>query len=189
MVLFVPIFLGGLIKGFGRLAGSVLSTVGNVVPLPGAGVLRFAGRALTSATTTRLPQLQQPQVQQISLPPGLTPRGPGGLIGLLPGVQGGVSGFAQNGQGCPTHGNACSCGCVNGRRAHVNKSGYYVQAQPGNPEAGGVWVASGSKCVANRTRSNFNGRANQRALNRLVGWSKADKRFRKAVAAAARVVA
>lgn len=61
-----------------------------------------------------------------------------------------------------------------------NKSGYYVQAQPGNPEAGGIWIAPESQLVAVRRRNLSNGRANTRALSRTVGLANQYKRLKKA---------
>lgn len=187
MVAFIPIFLGGLLGKIVRVAGTVLTNVGGVVPLPGAGILRAAGnilappRTLTPATVgpiARIDQRFRPR-----MPGTQASRFPGNALEQFAGSQRFAQQFhSQNGcAACGT--DACSCGCVNGKRAHVNKSGYYVQAQPGVPEAGGVWVAAGSKCVSNRSRNNFNGRANARAVSRITSWAKTTKRLRKSVKA------
>lgn len=48
-----------------------------------------------------------------------------------------------------------------------NKSGYYVQAVPGQPEQGGVWVPPESAWVRSRRRNPANSRANDRAISRI----------------------
>jgi len=144
-------------------------------------------------TNARAAQLARGRQSRFSFPTSLVPKGPGGILGLLPGVPGGVSGFAQD----PTGTALATCGAKSvvtlpdgstvvvrkPKPTHLNKSGYYVQAVPGQPEAGGVWVAPGTTCVANRRRNNFNGRANSRALSRLTGWARTTKRLRKSVKA------
>ena len=112
-----------------------------------AGFISARSAAITRGqTTTRL----QAQGASISLPPGLTPTGPGGIIGALPGVRGGVSGFAQE----PTDG-VCPKGF------HLNKAEYYLKSE-------NAIIPERSRCVKNRHRNPDNGRASSRAANRLL---------------------
>lgn len=84
-----------------------------------------------------------------TLPQGLIPRGPGGILGAFPGVPGGVTGFAQEGQNgaCPPRG------------FHLNKSSYFLRD--------GTFVERGTRMVKNRKRNAANGRANDHAITRL----------------------
>lgn len=86
-----------------------------------------------------------------NIPDALIPRGPGGIVGLLPGVPGGVSGFSQDGMGamCPPRG------------FHLNKSSYFLRD--------GTFIERGTKLVRNRRRNASNGRANDHAIRRLDG--------------------
>jgi len=82
-----------------------------------------------------------------------------------------------------------ACPTCNGGRAratHFNKSGYYVQSEPGNPAAGGTWIAAGSACVPNRSRNAGNGRAVVRATSRIASFDRLAKRVRKQMKAACR---
>lgn len=81
----------------------------------------------------------------------------------------------QNGV-CVTH-PSCQPKCIPQR---WNKSGYYVQTVPGQPELGGTWVAPESLLVRVRRRNLSNGRANTRALSRTVGLANQYKRLKKA---------
>lgn len=85
-------------------------------------------------------------------------------------------------QGAPTDGG----GCGGGRGTHVNRSGYFVQAQPGNPDAGGIWIAKGTACVPNRSRNAGNGRAVVRATSRIASFDRLARRVRKQMKAACR---
>lgn len=114
--------------------------------------------------------------------PGQIPR-PGGAFGQtipitrVPGVTGilqraapfGATGYQV---GVPMNGGLSASGGPQGY--HLNKSGYWT-AQG--------YVPPRSKWVRNRSRNVSNGRANQRALRRLVAWDKADRKRRKALAA------
>ena len=86
-----------------------------------------------------------------TLPPGLIPKGPGGIIGTFPGVPGGVTGFGNGAEGsvCPPRG------------MHLNKSSYFLRD--------GTFVEKGTRFVANRKRNASNGRANDLAIRRLDG--------------------
>jgi len=134
-------------------------------PTPGVvgGIQRFLPGGASGFTTV-----------PPSLLPGLPrPVGPGGVLGALGVGSGGVSGFAA----APSGNGACP----STRGTHLNRSGYYVQTQPGNPGAGGTWVPAESMCVANRRRNNFNANANRRALSRLTALAKNVHTLKKSV--------
>ncbi len=158
-------------QGGGLPAGSRVQ-----IPTPGfAGrVQRFLPGGGTGFTT---------------LPPGLIPKGPGGLIGALPGVPGGASGFADpqtNGR-CPT--TACPP-AVGNRRVnaagecappgyHWNVSGYFRKGGPCSKfEAG--FVECGTVLVKNRKMNNANGGAQDKALKRIERGQDHAKRILKA---------
>ncbi len=71
-------------------------------------------------------------------------------------VPGGVEPFAVNGNG-----NGCASGF------HLNKSSYFLR--------NGTFIQKGSRCVKNRRRNDFNGRAISRSMKRLTGAKKASK--------------
>ena len=107
------------------------------IPKPGiAGrVQRFLPGGATGFTT---------------LPPGLIPRGPGGILGAFPGVPGGVTGFAE-----PTQ----ETGVCPPRGFHLNKSSYFLRD--------GTFVERGTRFVKNRRLNEANGKANNRSIRRL----------------------
>jgi len=141
------------------IGSKVLGVAGRVIPLPGAGILRTAGDIL-GGLAQPAPRRPPPQIIEhlrpprpgISLPPALIPKGPGGLIGALPGVPGGISGFADN--GCPGEPKVCAP-----RGTHLNKSSYFLRD--------GTFVPKGTRFVSNRRLNNANGRAQDKAIVRL----------------------
>lgn len=101
------------------------------------------------------------------LPAGLRPKGPGGLIGAVPGVPGGVTGFQEDTAA------AAAGQCAKG--FHLNKSSYFLKD--------GSFVAPMSRCVKNRRRNNDNGRAAMRAARRLLGRKKSQDSIDRALRA------
>lgn len=61
----------------------------------------------------------------------------------------------------------------------LNKTGYFVQNQPGNPAAGGTWVPPKSRAVSIRYRNPANSRALRRSLSRAESFGGLVKRVRK----------
>jgi len=123
------------------------------IPTPGlAGrVQRFLPGGSTGFTT---------------LPPGLIPKGPGGVIGAFPGVPGGVTGFATNGD-CPGEPRVCAP-----RGFHLNKSSYFLRD--------GTFIQRGTQFVRNRRLNNANGRAQAKAITRLEKGADNAKKLLKA---------
>lgn len=159
-------------KFAGKLGGIGLDVLG-AAGIPGvSGVARFGrtflrgGSRSRQFTTSRTRQITRGRTErrligQIRVP---QPVGPGGIIGLLPGVKGGISGFAQEAAGatCP-------------KGFHINRSGYHLRD--------GTFVAPASRCVRNRRRNNDNGRAAMRAARRLLGRKKSQDAIDKALRA------
>jgi len=87
-----------------------------------------------------------------TIPEGLIPKGPGGVLGAFPGVPGGVTGFG-NGAADP-EGRICPP-----RGFHLNKSSYFLRD--------GTFVERETKFVRNRRLNNANGRAQNKAIVRL----------------------
>lgn len=165
-------FLGGLIKGaFGALKGAVSGVVQQFIsPQPryqipqqgvGAALQRILPGGGTGYTTVR----------QFSGGRGGGERVPPDIRNVME-AQARMFDQGGNGQRClPVP--AC-------KARRWNKSGYYVQTVPGQPEAGGTWVAPESQLVSVRRRNLSNGRANSRALSRTVGLARQYKRLKKA---------
>jgi len=161
-------FIHKKILGFGsRVLG-----LGSIVGIPGAsiasGVLGSLAGQQGQAARPRLPrgsrvQIPTPgiagRVQRFlpggstgftTLPPGLIPKGPGGVLGAFPGVPGGVTGFAEPPQAdgtCPPRG------------FHLNRSSYFLRD--------GTFVEKGSRFVKNRRLNEANGKANNHSIRRL----------------------
>jgi len=101
-----------------------------------------------------------------TIPDALIPRGPGGIIGAFPGVPGGVTGFAQNGD-CPAEARVCAP-----RGFHLNKSAYFLRD--------GTFVERETRFVRNRRLNNANGRAQGKAIVRLEKGAENAKKLLKA---------
>jgi len=115
---------------------------------PGFGVDLLGGRARLGA---------------FEIPPGLRPKGPGGIVGMFPGVPGGVTGFAEDhhaSQFCPPRG------------FHLNKSSYFLIS--------GEFVPARSRFVRNRKMNAANGRSQDRAIRRLEQGQTQAKKLLKA---------
>ncbi len=161
-----------MIKGaFGALKGAARGVIQQFtqpqpryqIPVPGfsGGVQRLLPGGATGYMTLRQGPL-----------PGAV--GPGGVLGAL-GARGGVTGAGVDGVPVDACGRPVTC-----KPKRLNKSGYYVQTQPGSPEAGGTWIAPETQLVAVRRRNLSNGRANSRALSRATGMANQSKRLKKA---------
>jgi len=142
----------------GQVSGQLPAGSRVQIPTPGfAGrVQRFLPGGGTGFTT---------------LPPGLTPTGPGGLIGLMPGVSGGVTGFAQaptDGVCPPAVGNRRinAAGLCAPAGFHWNVSGYFRKGGPCSRFEPG-FVEMGTVLVKNRRMNNANGGAQDKALKRI----------------------
>jgi len=152
--------------------GKNLLGLGSLVGIPGAGAVSGVLGALQGGGPSRqrpgLPrgsrvQIPTPgiagRVQRFlpggstgftTLPPGLIPKGPGGVLGAFPGVPGGVTGFAEPPQAdgtCPPRG------------FHLNRSAYFLRD--------GTFVEKGTRFVKNRRLNEANGKANNRSIRRL----------------------
>lgn len=139
--------------------GKVLGVAGGVIPLPGAGILRFAGEAARSFSQSGRP------VQTVGAPPP-SRFGVGSQASRFPSTrgpletQGAAKQFAQQFQaqattnGCPPEAKVCAP-----RGFHLNKSSYFLRD--------GTFVARESRFVRNRRLNNANGRAQDKAIVRL----------------------
>lgn len=161
------------------LGGKFLSFAGRTIPLPGANILTIAGEVATGLSGRgRSPQLPSGQgvigLSPSDIPPGLIPKGPGGIVGTLPGVPGGVSGFAVdsvNGSCPPPGGRGNRRINAAGQQAwpgfHWNQSTYTRLGGPCSTKPAGT-VLKGTEQVKNRRKFNTaNGPARKRAIERL----------------------
>ncbi len=124
-----------------------------------------------------------------TLPQGLIPRGPGGAIGLMPGVPGGVTGFGQNG----VVAGQCAAPVMGGNRRvnaagqvacpgfHWNETTYTRLGGPCSNKPAGL-VVKGTEQVKNRRKFNTaNGPARKRAAARLKASEKDCKEALRAI--------
>lgn len=169
-------FLGGLIKGAGKLLGGVAKVAGGILPGPAGTIARTVGgvlapsarpQILAPATGLRLPSLQ----------------GISGAVSIAaPGLGLGAAGAAQFAPASYAPGMAG--GCPQGY--HLNKSSYYRGGgTTGRPLE---YVQAGTTCVRNRYRNVANPRALRRAISRGEGFGRLVQRNRKAIKKAARAV-
>jgi len=152
--------------------GGILSTVGRAASgfIPGGGVIGSGldlltrgfggGRASCGPGFARNPQ-------GTCVPSAMSPT-PGARGAIERFLPGGASGFQPAPAGMVQ---LCPSGM------HLNKSNYFTSQG---------FVPKGSKCVRNRSRNNFNGRAITRAASRLSAHSKAEKRVERTVKSALR---
>jgi len=138
-----------------RRGGRAQLPQGSRVQIPRAGIVGRVQRFLPGGSTGFH-----------TLPEGLIPRGPGGLIGAMPGVPGGVTGFSRDGD-CPPDPRICAP-----RGFHLNKSAYFLRD--------GTFVERGTKFVRNRRLNNANGRAQGKAIVRLEKGAENAKKLLKA---------
>jgi len=99
-----------------------------------------------------------------------------------------VAAEIQIAEGCKCNGKqTCGFCCLtSGQRGRFNKTGYFVQVDPGNPSAGGRWIPAGSVCVASRRINPGNGRAVVRAVRRAATFDRLARKVKKQLKAAAR---
>lgn len=163
-------FLGGLIKGVGKVAGGLLKTAGGIVPGPVGGVLGTVGGIIAPSRPSAYGALTIPPISisgslpafpgaptvGLSLPQGYTPGFPGG------GAMGAAAG-----------------GAVKPSGYHLNKSGYFLKT--------GAYVAPGTRWVRNRRMNAANGRALRRSIRRAKSFDNLVKRNRKNLRSLARI--
>lgn len=163
-------FIGGLIKGVGKLGGGILKTVGGVVGGPIGGVLSGVGGIIAPTRAPVLRSQALPPIESVSGSVGF----PGGF---------GFGGSASFG---PSRGSAAAAPMMVGGGMtcpsgyHPNKSDYFLKD--------GSFVAKGTRCVRNRSRNPANPRALRRSISRIDGFGRLVQRSRKVVKAAARRV-
>jgi len=177
--------IGGLIRGGANfLTGGLSETAIQLGSQLVSGRQRQGPRAITVQQPPVF-QVQQPRVAvptpgfggavERFLPGGRSgfieipqPTGPGGVIGLFPGVPGGVTGFAEDGVQMVAE-------CPKGFRR--NRTSYFIKS--------GEFVPARSRCVRIRRNNPDNGRASSRAARRLLSRKKHQDRIDKALAAIA----
>lgn len=165
-------FLGGIIKGIGKVAGGAVKGFLGGGPLGaitgGVGAIVGGGGAMP-APASALPTLSGRPISvggSVALPPFGFPKISGGLqlgaptVGLSP-VPGGAAGVQKP------------------AGYHINKSGYWLKT--------GQYVAPGTRWVRNRRTNPANGRALRRAVRRTQGFNNQVKRARKSLRALARI--
>ncbi len=176
--------IGGITGGLGGFAGGGGTLAPNFVPTPGIapsappptptpGVGGFFERLIPGGSSGFLPSGFIP-----------APTGPGGIIGAFPGVPGGVTGFARDGNGgCPSIGNSRvnAAGQVAFPGFHWNRSTYTRLGGPCSSKPAGL-VQKGTEQVKNRRKFNTaNGPARKRAVDRLKAGEKECKAALRAV--------
>lgn len=149
---FVGRFVGGVAKrGLQFAAASGIPVVSQVAR--GVSSFTAGGSRNRAFISARSSQLTRGRTTTRLLPAGLTPKGPGGILGAIPGVPGGVTGFQVDAM--PMTGGECPKGF------HLNKAEYFLKSE-------GMVVPTRSRCVKNRHRNPDNGRASMRAASRLL---------------------
>ena len=163
-------FLGGAIKGAigGLIRGGPLGVIGGAIrgALGGRG-----GAPIPPPLITRAPV--GTQINRAALISRFQQTVP---VQDVPGVRGAIERFLPGGRtgrevAIPANGARCPSGF------HLNKTGYFVASSPGNPSAGGSWVAPETMCVRNRRRNPLNPRAADRAIGRLTSAKRAVQRL------------
>ncbi len=164
---------GGAVKGF--LGGGPVGALGGAL----GGFAAGPGRQAPPPRPQPIPGIGG-AIERF-LPGGKTgffqppqPTGPGGIIGMFPGVPGGVTGFAQ-----PTVNGACPAPVLGGNRRinaagqqacpgfHWNESTYTRLGGPCSTKPAGL-VLKGTEQIKNRRKFNTaNGPARKRAIQRL----------------------
>lgn len=155
-----------IFKGLGAVAGFV-GNLPIVRALPGAGLLQTAGTVLPRLFTTnggrgadgsRLPE-SHPMTKNRS-------------VGIAP----------QDFRMARAPGTDVAC-----KPCRTNRSGYFVQSQPGNPAAGGTWIERDSVCTRPRRMNPGNAAAARRAVRRLKSFDRLSRNVEKELKKIARV--
>ncbi len=168
------------------IGGKVLSAVGNVVPLPGAGILRTAGNIFTglSQSGKSTPNVIFPSQSRDVIPirpPQLDGR-PGGIplpitdsgpirpgsstMGICDTREANLVKATCCGQSVTGNGRVNAVGQCAPPGYHWNKSGYFRKGGACSKFQAG-FVEAGSVLVKNRKLNNANGPAQNRALKRI----------------------
>lgn len=163
-------FLGGLLKGAGKLVGGAVKgfvSGGPLGALTGAAGAVFGGGSAVPAGVPMMNIAQRPisVAGKVQMPP----------FGF-PAISGGLSLGAPVG---PMTTGAMVGGVVEPKGYHRNKTGYFLKS--------GQYVPPGTKWVRNRRTNPANGRALRKAVSRTSQFNNLVKRSRKNLRALAKV--
>lgn len=147
----LPIF-GGLLAGLGRTVVKGIGSIFRKKPQALGGAI--LGSTAAGAFRPRDPFVGGPQEVPMIPKPGL-----GGAIQRF--VPGGQTGMVAAGP--PPKG------------YRLNKTGYFVERVKGQPEAGGEWVAPGTRYVKYRYNNPANARKTRRAISQIERAKKYQK--------------
>jgi len=153
-------FIHRKILGFAGGIATRISNIPGVSFIPGSGILRTAGQIGTAFSTSG----------------GRTSTGFSGGRGggerVPPDIRNVLEARNRMAQAnaVATSGGDCLPAVASCKPCRTNRSGYYVQSQPGNPAAGGLWVPRDSVCTRSRRMNPGNASAARRAVRRLKSF-------------------